>query len=730
MAGFDHSGIFFSDNFVDNNFEYENEFNRASIKKKFKMFIREFHINNLFIYREMLRRNYNSRRYWIDIELRHLSDYDDNLCDHLKKQPTELLSLFEEAAKEVADEITRPRPDDEIDMHDIQIMLMYDAHPLHLRHLKSEYVSKLIKTVGIVIAASSIRTKASHIAIQCRSCRNIISNIKVKPGLEGYALPRKCNSITQPGQPSCQLDPYFVMPDKCQCIDFQILKLQEAPEFVLHGEMPKHIQLYCDRNLVDRAMPGNKITLVGIYCIKRNVSMSKMQGKEKLNIGTRQPYVRVLGIRIDTNGIGRSSAQTLTTSEEEEFIHFSHTSNIYDVISNSIAPSIYGANDIKKAIACLLFGGSRKRLPDGLFRRGDINVLLVGDPGTAKSQLLKFIEKVAPIGVYTSGKGSSAAGLTASVIRDPNSKNFVIEGGAMVLADGGVVCIDEFDKMREDDRVAIHEAMEQQTISIAKAGITTTLNSRCSVLAAANSIYGRWDDLKGDDNLDFMPTILSRFDMIFIIKDEHDEKRDTTLAKHVIKIHMNILNTDDNTGDMSIQKLKKYIAYCRSKCGPRLSESASEKLRNQYVVMRNGTSIYEREIGKKTAIPITVRQLEALIRIAESLAKMRLAPFADEGDVDEALRLFHVSTLSSAGSGNLAGIEGFTTPEDQKEIARIEKQIRRRFVIGSQVSEYAIVQDFIQQNYSERAIYKVLHAMVRRGDVQYRMQRKVLIRVR
>jgi len=300
----------------------------------------------------------------------------------------------------------------------------------------------------------------------------------------------------------------------------------------------------------------------------------------------------------------------------------------------------------------------------------------------------------------------------------------------MVLADGGVVCIDEFDKMREDDRVAIHEAMEQQTISIAKAGITTTLNSRCSILAAANSIYGRWDDLKGDDNLDFMPTILSRFDMIFIIKDEHDEKRDTTLARHVLKIHMNILNTDDNSGDMSIQKLKKYIAYCRSKCGPRLSESASEKLRNQYVVMRNGTSIYEREVGKKTAIPITVRQLEALVRISESLAKMRLAPFANETDVDEALRLFHVSTLSSAGSGNLAGIEGFTTREDQEEIARIEKQIRRRFVVGSQVSEHAIVQDFIRQNYSERAIYKVLHAMVRRGDVQYRMQRKVLIRVR
>ncbi|CAF4058374.1 unnamed protein product [Rotaria sordida] len=424
----------------------------------------------------------------------------------------------------------------------------------------------LIKTIGIVVATSSIRTKASYIAIQCR---NIVSNIKVKPGLEGYAIRRKCNSITQPGQLSCPIDPYFIMPDKCQYLF----------------------------NLIDRVMPGNKIILVGIYCIKRNIPMNKIQGKDKLNIGIRQPYIRVLGIRIDTNGIGRSSTQTLTSNEEEEeeeFIRFLHTSNIYEIISNSIASSIYDVNDIKKSIACLLFDGSRKRLPDGLIRRGDINVLLIGDPGTAKSQLLKFINKVAPIGVYTSGKDSSAGGLTASVIRDLNSKNFVIEG-----------------------HVGLH------------------------------------------------------------------------------------------------------------KCRPRLSENASEKLRNQYVLMRNGINIYEHEIGKKTTIPITVRQLEALIRIAESLAKMRLSSF-----VDEALRLFHVSTFASASSGNLTGIEGFITFDDQKEVTRIEKQIRRRFIIGSQVSELAIVQDFIQQNYSERTIYKVLHAMIRRGDIQYRIQHKILIRIR
>ena len=282
---------------------------------------------------------------------------------------------------------------------------------------------------------------------------------------------------------------------------------------------------------------------------------------------------------------------------------------IYERITKSIAPSIYGSDDIKRAIACLLFGGSRKRLPDGLIRRGDINVLLLGDPGTAKSQLLKFVERVAPICVYTSGKGSSAAGLTASVMRD-HSRNggFVVEGGAMVLADGGVVCIDEFDKMKEDDRVAIHEAMEQQTISIAKAGITTTLNSRCSVLAAANSVCGRWDDTKGEENIDFMPTILSRFDTIFIVKDVHDEQRDSTLARHVMGIHINASADKAEEGELSVAELKRYISFCRTRCGPRLEEEAAKKLNDEYVLVRRGHRDAEEE-GGRLAIPITVRQV-------------------------------------------------------------------------------------------------------------------------
>jgi DNA replication licensing factor MCM5 len=470
------------------------------------------------------------------------------------------------------------------------------------------------------------------------------------------------------------------------------------------------------------------VTLTGIYSIRTMGGKPSARDNVSSSAGIRQPYIRVVGIKVENES--RSVNSPVTPEEEEQFRMFASRADCCDAIAKSIAPSIFGSVDIKRSIACLLFGGSRKRHPDGLIRRGDVNLLLLGDPGTAKSQLLKFVERVAPVAVYTSGKGSSAAGLTASVIKGADG-NFVLEGGAMVLADGGVVCIDEFDKMREDDRVAIHEAMEQQTISIAKAGITTTLNTRCSVLAAANSVFGRWDETKGDDNIYFMPTILSRFDMIYIVKDEHDFAKDTRMAKHVIGVHMNAIQPQDQVqGEVSLEFLKKYIAYCRSRCGPRVSAEAAEKLRNRYVLMRSGSKQQETETQKRMSIPITVRQLEAVIRISESLAKMRLMPFAGETQVDEALRLFQVSTLEAAMSGTLAGAEGFTTAEQQDSLNRIEKQIKKRFPIGSQVSEHAIMQDFVKQKYGERSVQKVIHAMIRRGELQHRLQRKMLYRLR
>ncbi|CAO1426441.1 unnamed protein product [Diamesa hyperborea] len=730
MEGFDDAGIFFSDNFGGEQHQDANQINMLQVKQKFKDFIRTFNEDNFhYKYRDTLKRHYLLGRYFLDVEIEDLAGFDENLADKIKKQPTEHLQIFEEAAKEVADEITAPRPEGE-EVQDVQILLTSNANPTNIRELKSDMVSRLVKIAGVVISASGIKAKTTKISIQCRSCNNTIPNLSVNPGLEGYALPRKC-STDQAGRPKCPLDPFFIMPDKCKCVDFQTLKLQELPDYVPQGEIPRHMQLFCDRSLCERVVPGNRVLIQGIYSIKQ-VSGKRSEDRHKAVVGVRFPYMRVIGIKVDSEVGSISRFSNITTEEEAAFRKLAAMPDIYEKLAKSIAPSIFGSDDVKKAIVCLLFGGARKRLPDGLTRRGDINVLMLGDPGTAKSQLLKFVEKVSPIGVYTSGKGSSAAGLTASVMRDPATRNFVMEGGAMVLADGGVVCIDEFDKMKEDDRVAIHEAMEQQTISIAKAGITTTLNSRCSVLAAANSIFGRWDDTKGEENIDFMPTILSRFDMIFIIKDIHDQSRDITLAKHIINVHLNAnkpANTDTVEGEIPLNVLKKFIHYCRTHCGPRLSAEAGEKLRSRYVLMRSGTHQQEKLADKRLAIPITVRQLEAVIRISESLAKIQLQPFATDEHVNEALRLFQVSTLEAAMSGTLSGVEGFTTDEDHEMLNRVEKQLKRRFAIGSQVSEQNIIADFTRQKYPERAIIKVIHTMIRRGEMQHRMQRKMLYRL-
>lgn len=352
--------------------------------------------------------------------------------------------------------------------------------------------------------------------------------------------------------------------EKCQFVDQQVLKLQEAPDQVPVGELPRHVLISADRYLANRVVPGSRCTVMGIFSIYQAKG-----GKKEAAVAIRNPYLRAVGLNTDMDQTAKGNS-IFSEEEEQEFLELSRRPDLYDALARSIAPSIYGNPDIKKAIVCLLMGGSKKILPDGMKLRGDINVLMLGDPGTAKSQLLKFVEKAAPIAIYTSGKGSSAAGLTASVQRDQTTREFYLEGGAMVLADGGVVCIDEFDKMRDEDRVAIHEAMEQQTISIAKAGITTILNSRTSVLAAANPIFGRYDDLKTPgENIDFQTTILSRFDMIFIVRDDHERGRDEKIARHVMGVHMGGRGLEEQVeAEIPVDKMKRYISYCRRYATP------------------------------------------------------------------------------------------------------------------------------------------------------------------
>ena len=485
---FDQGRVFFSD---QGDGAQGDDHSPSAVRVKYREFLRSFRLDERYVYRGALREAIVTRDFLLDVDVDHLMRYDDGLANDLFERPAFHLPLFEQAAIDAA--VSMSIFDEVEEEHDpIQITLSSSRNPITIRQLLSTKVTKVVTIPGIIISASRVKAKATSVFAQCRGCQDV-KQMPVRAGFAGVSLPRKCDRPRQPNEAQCPLDPYMILPEKCKYIDQQQWKLQEPPEMVPTGEMPRSVLCSVDRRLVDAAIPGNRVTITGIMAV-----MTHQNKGADTKVALRTPYLQVLGLK---HGFEQRSSEgdSLTTFSEEEaeaFVELSRDPTIFERVCKSIAPAIFGSADVKKAIACLLFGGARKELLDGARLRGDINVLLLGDPSVAKSQFLKFVERAAPIAVYTSGKGSSAAGLTATVTQDSATREFYLEGGAMVLADGGVVCIDEFDKMREQDRVAIHEAMEQQTISIAKAGITTVLNSRTSVLAAANPTFGRYDDTK------------------------------------------------------------------------------------------------------------------------------------------------------------------------------------------------------------------------------------------
>jgi DNA replicative helicase MCM subunit Mcm2 (Cdc46/Mcm family) len=724
---------------------------------------------------------------------------------------------------------------------EIQVLLKGNMKPTALRSIKSEHMNKLVRCPGIVISNSPVKTRAVKLAVRCPKCNDTRT---VMGDVDGaIRLPRVCaNSSNNNQDQQCGPYPFIVVPDESIFIDQQTLKLQEAPERVPTGEMPRSVVLAVERSLVDIAPPGTRISILCIPTLFNvNTTVTTSNGgtnkRRKANNGSsgqgashKSVYLRVVGFQKENDAHGEGV--TFTPNEEVAFISLSKRPDVYDILYRSIAPNIQGnyTIDIKKALLCQLLSGSRKRLLDGVKLRGDINILLLGDPSMAKSQFLKFISKVAPVGIYTSGKGSSAAGLTASVIKDQRGE-FYLEGGAMVLADGGIVCIDEFDKMRPADRVAIHEAMEQQTISVAKAGITTVLNSRSSVLAAANPVYGRYDDFKSaSDNIDLMTTILSRFDMIFLVRDIREEERDRLICQHVMGVHIssssknqytstsrllghhtstsgkggddlsflsasgtsqnntfNNTNDDDmmndiggsgdnmmnaspeaiaenvmkvvatGQGELEVASLKKYIQYCKAKCSPRLSLEAGEYLTSSYVKIRDDirkygtTSASDQQytsVGSSTSvIPITVRQLEAMVRISESLAKLRIDSLVQTQDVDEAIRLFTVSTMAAssidtpnqqtattttAGNSTIPGQPGGGTSniEQRDEVDRAESYLRNRLTIGNLYNKVKLIEEGTGQGFTSMTIAKLLYIMTSRGEIIERNQGRLIKRIK
>ena len=493
-----------------------------------------------------------------------------------------------------------------------------------LRTLGSLHIGKLVMVEGIIVRASPVNPMVMRAAFKCKRCESIQYIDQTTPFLRA---PFAC------ADPACRSKgPFDFVQEESAFIDFQRIRIQERPEDLPPGQLPRWLNIRMGgRDLVDLARPGDHVAVVG--SVRAEASTVPGVGKQ-----------RVFRLNLDANHIDVRSKEPealITSPEEEKKIHdISRDPWVHRNIIRSIAPSIYGYEHIKEAIMYLLFGGVAKQLPD-ITIRGDMNALLIGDPGTAKSQLLQYVSRIAPRGLYTSGRGTTAAGLTAAVLRERGG-GMSLEAGALVLADKGVACIDEIDKMRPEDRVAIHEAMEQHTVSVAKGGIVATLNARTSLLAAANPALGRYEPYRTvAENITLPVTILSRFDLIFVLRDQPEKETDAKMSEHILDLHRRG-SMPSAESPISPQLLRKYISYAKN-IKPQLSEPAIQRLKDFYLEMRTAGGESE-----ASPIAITARQLESLVRITEARARVALRKEILAEDAEAAITIMKRS-LSEVG---------------------------------------------------------------------------------
>ncbi|KON33837.1 MAG: hypothetical protein AC479_03070 [miscellaneous Crenarchaeota group-6 archaeon AD8-1] len=550
----------------------------------------------------------------ITVVFEDLFAFDQQLAENLMEKPDDYLQYAGNAAFNQL-EIQDLEYSQKIDKVIVRIIQLLEKE--QLRKLGSKQLGKLVMVEGIVVRATPVRPMVMKASFKCKRCGTVTKVDQSGPFLRA---PFEC------GDQSCrQKGPFEFVQDESSFIDSQDLRLQERPEDLPPGQLPRTLNVkLVGSEIVDLARPGDHVSLVGLV---------RAFAPSRPGIGKLRTFI----LHLDANSIeilGKEPEATPASLEEEEkILQIAKDPEVHSKIIKSIAPSIYGYGHIKEAIMYLLFGGVSKALPD-INVRGEMNALLIGDPGTAKSQLLQYIAQIAPRGLYTSGRGTTAAGLTAAVVREKGG-SMSLEAGALVLADKGIACIDEMDKMRPEDRVAIHEAMEQHTVSVAKGGIVATLNARTAILAAANPSLGRYEPHRTvAENISLPVTILSRFDLIFVLRDVPDKESDKKLSKHILDIHRR--RGHPLEPEISSDILRKYVSYAKT-IQPELSSGALKVLGDFYLAMRSASE------GEGSPIAITARQLESLIRISEARARVALRKKVTEEDAKAAINLMQRS---------------------------------------------------------------------------------------